>query len=111
MKLKKVLVSASLIGISVTALPVNAEEEKLQTKSMSMMQQANAFAEKEGRNIDYSDMNQVGKQEKPKYQYRYREDNETGKGEKIRTRTRTQSAFASQTAASTGKHKSMAGHR
>ena len=50
MKLKKVLVSASLMGLSVTALPSYAEETKGQTKSMNMLQQADAYAEKEGRN-------------------------------------------------------------
>ena len=49
---------ALLIGISVTALPSYAEEAKLQTKSINILQQAEADIEKEGRNYSYSEMTQ-----------------------------------------------------
>lgn len=112
MNKNSILSMGIITALSLTSAASFAEEKtQTQTRSMNMMQQANEYAVKEGRNINYSDMKQVGNQEKPKYQYRYNEDNDTGKGEKNRTRIRTESDSGSQPGALSGKNKAFAGRR
>lgn len=112
MTIKSVLSMGLITALSLTSAASFADEkEQTQTRNTQMLQQANEYADKAGRNINYSDMKQVEKQEKPKYQYRYKEDNETGKGEKNRTRTRTESASDSQPGSSSGKNKAFSGRR
>lgn len=110
---KNSILSLGLISaLSVTSAASFADEKaQTQIRSMEMLQQADKYAEKEGRNINYSEMKQGEQQDKPKYRYRHNENNDMGKGDKVRTRTRDESASGSRSGSGMGKQKSFGGRR
>ena len=112
---KNSILSLGLISaLSVTSAASFADEKaqtQTQIRSMEMLQQADKYAEKEGRNINYSEMKRGEQQDKPKYRYRHNENNDMGKGDKVRTRTRNESVSGSQSGSSIGKNKSFGGRR
>ena len=110
---KNSILSLGLISaLSVTTTASFADEKaQTQTRSMEMLQQADKYAEKEGRNINYSEMKQGEQQDTAKYRYRHNENNDMGKGDKVRTRTRNESVSGSQSGSSMGKNKSFGGRR
>ena len=95
MNLKKVFTSGLYMSLAVASATIYAEDDvQTQSRNMNMLQQGNAYAEKEGRNYTSGEMSRA--KEQNKNQYRYGADNETGQGTKTRTRSRDGSGSGSQ---------------
>ena len=101
MKIKSLVKTGLLISLSAMSAVTYAEDaNQTQSRTMQMMQQANEYAESQGKKYSTSEMNraqmQNQNQHQNQHQYRYGADNENGKGNKTRTRSRDGSGAGSQ---------------
>jgi len=110
MNFKKIFTTGLYMSLAVASATIYAEDElQSQTRTMDMLQQGSAYADKEGRDYSSSEMNRA--QEQNKNQYRYGEGSDSGQGTKTRTRSRDGSGSGSQKGSGGGSRRGGGGGR